>query len=222
LRGPEGWQMYLAMDKDFVLKASGQPDIAARAERGYWGTEFYLRIKPSDFAKIGEGVPYELVPSNAGPGPKWNVKRGVTIVKDDTATPAQLGPDEQPQRLTITKVSWANSPEMAHWFPNEFGGRGILLMHVDREMTAEELTKFTRAADRTLVLEAEGHPTVPVKASIGCFSSSEHRGVLIRMRQPQYGQLARGVSYRIRPRNGLPGYQWVVAPGVAVHREPRN
>ena len=74
-------KVYRHVDKDFVLKAAGGESIPARARRGCWGKEFYIRIARTDWERVRTGVPYSLHAKNAGEGPKWKVKPGLTITR---------------------------------------------------------------------------------------------------------------------------------------------
>ncbi|MCI0342182.1 MAG: thrombospondin type 3 repeat-containing protein [Planctomycetales bacterium] len=79
-------EIYGALDKEFVLRAEGRPDVAARAERGMWMQEFYLRIPAEELARMDRAVPYTLHARNGArngrPGPRWVVKPGVTLVRE--------------------------------------------------------------------------------------------------------------------------------------------
>jgi hypothetical protein len=73
---------YRRVGKGFVLRAKGQADVRAAAERGYWVAaggvrEFYVRIPPSEFAKMARGVAYTLVPADA----RWKVADGVSVTR---------------------------------------------------------------------------------------------------------------------------------------------
>mgnify|MGYP001313575934 CR=1 FL=1 len=77
---------YDAVDKEFVLRAKGHADVAARAERGYWGAGgawgagvFYLRIEPEALARMAAGVPYALCAANGADDCKWTVADRVTL-----------------------------------------------------------------------------------------------------------------------------------------------
>lgn len=70
--------IYGKLDVEFTLVAEGEAPILIRAERGYWGSECYLRIPPREFTKLKEGVRYRLVPRNDRLA-KWIVPADVTL-----------------------------------------------------------------------------------------------------------------------------------------------
>jgi len=72
---------YNEVDKGFVLKSEGYPDLYAFAERGYWGQEFYIRVPEKEYTKMEVGVPYTVCPVNSNPKKQWKVSQGVTIRK---------------------------------------------------------------------------------------------------------------------------------------------
>ena len=63
-------RFYEAAPKDFRLVAAGQPEVKAKAERGFWIApdndcrEFYVRIPPEEMKKLKPGIEYELEPAN--------------------------------------------------------------------------------------------------------------------------------------------------------------
>jgi len=69
-------KFWAGVDRSFVLSAQGNPDIVAKAERGYWGSGwFYLRIDPKQVQRMKRGVPYTLVPRNGRDGFDWHAGR---------------------------------------------------------------------------------------------------------------------------------------------------
>jgi len=74
---------YGAADKNFILRAAGYPDVKARAERGYWNQEFYLRVPKEQYQKMVWGVSYALQPVNWASEYRWHVREGVTITKSE-------------------------------------------------------------------------------------------------------------------------------------------
>lgn len=67
------------VDKRFILKADGYPDIQANAERGCWSREFYIRIPKSEYVKMVPGISYTIHPVNSNPKYQWKVIPDVTI-----------------------------------------------------------------------------------------------------------------------------------------------
>lgn len=80
--GHEALLFYLAVDKDFVLRASGHPDVPARGIQKFWGDsgDFLLRIETADLGRLARGVSYELVWTGAGPL-RWTVEPGARIAR---------------------------------------------------------------------------------------------------------------------------------------------
>ncbi len=74
---------YNMADKHFLLKAQGHPDVQAKAERGYWDQEFYIRIHEEEFVKMEIGVLYTIHPVNSHPKYQWKVSHEVAIRKSD-------------------------------------------------------------------------------------------------------------------------------------------
>lgn len=76
-------RFYRGADKNFILTATGYPDVRARAERGYWNQEFYLRVPEEEYRKMVPYVSYVLQPVNDAPKYRWRMKAGVTIAKTE-------------------------------------------------------------------------------------------------------------------------------------------
>jgi hypothetical protein len=72
---------YSKVDKCFLLKSQGNPDVRAFAERGYWNQEFYIRIPEKEYLKMAVKVPYTIHAINSNPEYRWKVKQTVTIRK---------------------------------------------------------------------------------------------------------------------------------------------
>lgn len=73
--------IYPKLDKDFVLSAKGHPTIQAKAERGYWNSECYIRIPENEMTKMVKGVPYRLAPENPNQEYQWIVDKEVCIMR---------------------------------------------------------------------------------------------------------------------------------------------
>jgi hypothetical protein len=76
-------RFYRGADKNFILTATGYPDVRARAERGYWNQEFYLRVPEEEYRKMVPHISYVLQPVNDAPKYRWRMKAGVTIAKTE-------------------------------------------------------------------------------------------------------------------------------------------
>jgi len=214
--------VYRSLDKDFVLKAKGQRDVRAEARRGFWSNEFYLQIDAPELAKMAEGVRYSLHAVNAGSAPEWKVKPGVTLTKGrEGERPAPAVAPTEHARLTIVKVYWADSPDAADWIRKALPGGGHLMAHVDEWIDGQDgdqLKLFTKKVDRRFVLKADGRPPVEAEAAVGCFSSSDGKFREILISVSDHAKLARGVDYRLEPRNTADGYTWAVKAGVVIQR----
>ena len=73
--------LYPKLNTEFVLTAEGQPSVHARAERGFWNEECYVRIAEDQFALMVPGVPYELTPGKTDRQHQWRVEGKLEIVK---------------------------------------------------------------------------------------------------------------------------------------------
>jgi hypothetical protein len=74
-------RVYPNLNKEFALSADGHPPVQARAERGYWNSECYLRIPADDNAAMAPDVSYRLAPADADGEYVWKVADDVRIVK---------------------------------------------------------------------------------------------------------------------------------------------
>ena len=80
-------QYYAQVDKRFVLRAPGRPEIEARATRGYWLDldedlrDFYLRIEPRDFRRMRPGVAYGLEPVVQSGQRVWELAEGIEVIR---------------------------------------------------------------------------------------------------------------------------------------------
>ena len=59
----------------------GHTPVCAKAERGYWNSECYLRIPAEEYAKMAKGVPYRLEPASQRGECRWFVEDGVRITR---------------------------------------------------------------------------------------------------------------------------------------------
>ncbi len=79
--GHEALEFYRAVDKAFVLRASGHDDVPAVAIQKFWGDsgDFILSIEPRDLARMARGTPYELVWTGTGDAGRWNIAAGLRL-----------------------------------------------------------------------------------------------------------------------------------------------
>lgn len=73
--------LYPKLRKDLVLKADGKPPVRARAERGYWNQECYVRIPADELGKMQRGVEYALEPVDQEGEYRWEVDEKVRITR---------------------------------------------------------------------------------------------------------------------------------------------
>lgn len=73
--------IYPKLDKEFMLSAKGHPTIRARAERGYWNSECYIRIPEEEMNKMVKGVPYRLTLANPDQEYQWIIDKNVSITR---------------------------------------------------------------------------------------------------------------------------------------------
>jgi hypothetical protein len=73
--------IYPKLSPEFVLVAEGKPSVRARAERGFWNEECYVRIPEDQFALMEPGVVYEFMPAKTDREHQWKVEGEIKIVK---------------------------------------------------------------------------------------------------------------------------------------------
>jgi hypothetical protein len=84
-RGIDYADLHSRVTKDFVLRAVGAPDVAARSilaiwpDRGGNGAEFFLRVAAPELAKFKRGKSYRLVPLHQHRMFRWKVADAVTL-----------------------------------------------------------------------------------------------------------------------------------------------
>jgi hypothetical protein len=77
----------LAGDRNFVLRAKGQPDVACRLSMTFYThhsrnlCELEVVIPAADYAKMARGVAYTLHPLNGRAGYAWRPHNGVTLTR---------------------------------------------------------------------------------------------------------------------------------------------
>jgi len=194
---------YDLVDKQFVLRAEGHPDVPARAERGYWGSGvFYVRIEPEALRNMAADVSYALVPRNDGGECRWTVEEGVTLTRADEF-----------RTLTIDRIIWSDSPELPKEMRESLADQLVLLAHVVEWDGFEKMKRFTASADPSFVLEADGHPAVKLSAATGGITNGDGSTRFVVLIPAGDGP-ARGVAYTLRAMNAKPQYAWRLALSV--------
>jgi RNA polymerase sigma factor (sigma-70 family) len=75
-------------DKNFVLKAKGQPDVSCQVSMGFYThrtqnlCELEVVIPSSGYAKMVTGVSYSLEPANGNKDYRWKVRDGLTLIRE--------------------------------------------------------------------------------------------------------------------------------------------
>jgi beta-lactamase regulating signal transducer with metallopeptidase domain len=204
-------RLYRIVRKQFVLKAQGQSDVPALAERGYWGTEFYLRIRPNDLTKVAKDVPYKLTATDS----TWKIKPDVTIVKRRQASVST----EERQELTISSAYWFHSSKRPKTIrPNEVAedGDGHLLAVMNGDMDRKELAQFYRDADKQFVLKGDGQSDVPARAERGYWGTNRGIEFYLRIRQPDLSKMTDDVPYALVASNSQLNAKWIIKPAVKI------
>jgi RNA polymerase sigma factor (sigma-70 family) len=73
------------VDRGFVLRAEGQPDIKGQVQLSFWTDaasglrEILLVIPKEEYAKMAKGVAYSIRPGNSVAGYQWKVEDGLTV-----------------------------------------------------------------------------------------------------------------------------------------------
>jgi hypothetical protein len=123
--------------------------------------------------------------------------------------------------LKIEAVAWSDDPSLPEGIPDPPSNPPkALYARVKDRMEFDVIKAFTKKADPKFFLEAAGHPTLSVDASVGGVTHPNgNRWVVIRLGPADQEALVRNVSYAIRPRNEKSDYRWVVADGLTVVRK---
>jgi len=74
-------EMYPRLGKKFVLSADRREDIHAQAERGFWGSECYIRIPAGEYVKMEPGIAYALRPLDQDGDFRWTVRDNIRITR---------------------------------------------------------------------------------------------------------------------------------------------
>jgi hypothetical protein len=75
-------------DPTFVLRASGQPDVACRISMNLVTDstkdlrELEVIVPPAEYGRMARGVPYTLHPANGKKGYAWKVRKGVSLTRE--------------------------------------------------------------------------------------------------------------------------------------------
>jgi hypothetical protein len=73
------------------------------------------------------------------------------------------------------------------------------------------------------VLAAKGQPEIPCKLSMSYVTdpNANVRDMEVTIASEDFGRMAGGVAYALRPRNAGTEYRWEVKQGLTLIREPR-
>ncbi len=74
-------RVYPKLPTEFLLFSEGKPAIHARAERGYWNQECYLRIPANELAKMEPDIAYHLKATTGEAEYCWDVAPQVRLTK---------------------------------------------------------------------------------------------------------------------------------------------
>jgi len=112
--------------------------------------------------------------------------------------------------MTIDGTTWSMN-EFASGKPRQ---TPLLLCHVAEWSGFGKMLRFTRMADQTFLLEADGQPPIHGYTGEGgmCNDDGSVRCVMLSLT----GEPAPGVAYRLRPQNTSEGYRWKVTDDVVV------
>jgi len=228
---------YAAVDRDFALRADGQADVVARAERGWFfepdGCHFYVRILPDAVAKMAIGVPYTLVARNSSDGWSWKVADGVTLTREEASTPfAAAGKPsgkpsgEPPKSLTIDGLRWSDDASLPAFLRDQFRdheGPPVLLARCIGWKSFGEVQRATEQGDKRFFLETDGMPSLGLVVEPARWSVREGKGpevawIELPLGAGDWRDLVAATRYRLRPRNDSDRWLWTVADGVAITR----
>lgn len=210
--GTQYRRFYDHVGKEFVLRAEGRKDVQALATRGYWASGlFYLRIEPAELKRMAFGVPYTLVAKNGHAEYQWEVSEEATLTRRKLEPPkGEFG------RLTLVKLVWSDSKAA----PRSMRNRPLALLARPKEWDGfEKMKRFTAHADAVFHLDGAGGPPLRLRAGVGGVSNptGSTRWIVLHL-VGDADRIAKGVDYRLRPRNNHPLYAWVVKKGLSIKR----
>jgi hypothetical protein len=243
--GPDQYKpFYDSVDKAFVLRAAGQPDVRIHATRGYWGApdkglqHFYLRIEPDVYAKMATDVPYTLDVVDKKSEMHWAVHDGITLTKSkeraarlasaesadraanestEPPTMAERPPlNDQSKEVLLDWVVWSDASNSPTRIPSL--PKPVLLARAGTKDDFDAIKKFTENADLRFFLEADGHPTLKVGAMIGGVTTREHSYIMITLGPADWRDLVPGLEYTVRAQNAKEGYRWEFARPLKAKR----
>ena len=119
-------------------------------------------------------------------------------------------------RLTLVKLVWSDSKAA----PRSMRNHPLVLLARPKEWDGfAKMKRFTANADNTFSLDRADGPPLQLLALVGGRSDStgSTRWIILNV-VGGADRVAKGVDYRLRPRNHHPLYTWVVKKGLSVKR----
>jgi hypothetical protein len=78
----------LRSDRNFVLRAKGQPDVSCQISMNFVSggpqklCELEVLIPPAEYDKMARGVAYTLHPANGKQRYEWKVREGLKLMRE--------------------------------------------------------------------------------------------------------------------------------------------
>jgi hypothetical protein len=134
--------------------------------------------------------------------------------------------------MTVSRAYWANdpnAPDMIKRMRRPTGRRDDgpvqLFVHGEEwfdDQPWQQLKTFLQSAGKEFVFQADGQKDVIGKVTTGsCTAPSENlHEIEVILPQDEYAKMKSGTTYRLVPRNEVPGYEWKVKGKVTIMRRP--
>ena len=136
---------------------------------------------------------------------------------------------QEHKRITIDRVYWADAadaPAQVRAMRGSAGPGGRFWIHGVEWFSGVsyiQYKKFMQGADKDFVLAAKGQPEIPCKLSMSYVTDANAnvRDMEVTIAPGDFGRMAGGVAYALRPRNAGTEYRWEVKQGLTLTRERR-
>ncbi len=118
--------------------------------------------------------------------------------------------------ITISRAYWADSSDLPAAM-KQFAemrsrdGSGVFFIHGDEWIEGQpwqQYKVFMQVAGKEWLLQAEGHPDVHARMTIGSYVGRDAHELEVLIPREQYARMVPGVEYTLVPRNEVPGYRW--------------
>ncbi|MBL8843591.1 MAG: transglutaminase domain-containing protein [Planctomycetes bacterium] len=139
--------------------------------------------------------------------------------------PEAAPPAAAPLALPIDSLCWSDDPTLPAFVRRIYAERSALPTLLARCIgwsDFAQIHRLTQQGDRRFFLEAEGRPALGLEVEPGGSSEKvdgvDVAWVALPLGPADWRDLATGVAYRLRARNGVAGYEWRIADGATITR----